>query len=966
MPHLTRSGDPSVSCKSQYGVAPAAVRSVGHRGEDVPRQWHDLRSMASPVLNAPADHSRVSSAHHVPSVDCSLVERWRRREGHSTGGGGSSLGRTDTTVATADGSTSRLEKSQSQTAMRTEFGQRWRHTFEDILLPREGGEGTVDSPRDTSSAPPIVRHEPAESCETVPPASSTAAESRADGTTSTPADHPVSLADVVSSPKSHVTGLWIDRLKDELRDKEAAMLNLRLTHAAEVADLRQAAAQARTEAGKEVTEQLAGSYAVKEGVLQSAVETERQRVADAHAEVRSLTHDLAEARRNLLESETEVARLRRAEEERREAAANVKELQKELAQRKDADAQSGATTASLQADLRQKEVAMADLSHQLQDMGDRLQRSQHDAQETLRKLEAEFNITTSSYQELLSEATKRVDYLEKVQRKYRALKDSHVSVSKERDFLKEQLQRQSQDCEAQCQVLREEVAAVREELATSQKTISELSVTHDTAVETLKRLSDAQKASTQEQSQSLQRQVETSQHTIQLLRTQIESLQQEVSEEQAHGQELAMRMAEKELQLQQSLQHQQKSAASYKVQSEGTIASLKRQLREKDAQLKALAASHNEPLQRLRTQLEDERGRRAQLEHQFNLYKRKAKEAEENALREVRREQLRMSELCGTPSWRMSAVQTRSQASSLVAVSPPSATPKGGRVSERVLASPADLGSTGANTASVRGCSNGNGHSPRRSLNAAAPESTDATGSSPPQLQTTSIGESRASRGRSSLSSRRHSLSPPPADHPPAPLQPNSRRSPPVSQSPHSHTPQAPRVRHSDPVAAALTAAEDVSTSVNVRPAGGQDSISAISHTSPCNSTGLLDVEAAPMFASREMNGALMPPRSSSSDRPPLSPRAVESVLDETVEHEPWQSLSHGDDRSPSHEQRMRNFHSSAAEVFRRITSSREDFMIQCASIVRQSGERMRRESQSINGTAGHSAWRPEREDGRD
>ncbi|CCW59815.1 unnamed protein product [Phytomonas sp. EM1] len=44
------------------------------------------------------------------------------------------------------------------------------------------------------------------------------------------------------------------------------------------------------------------------------------------------------------------------------------------------------------------------------------------------------------------------------------------------------------------------------------------------------------------------------------------------------------------------------------------------------------------------------------------------------------------------------------------------------------------------------------------------------------------------------------------------------------------------------------------------------------------------------------------------------------------------------------HERRMQEFHTSAAEIFKKITSSREEFLAQCTSIVRQTAA-MRRSS---------------------
>ncbi|CCW67211.1 unnamed protein product [Phytomonas sp. Hart1] len=745
-------------------------------------------------------------------------------------------------------------------------------------------------------------------------------------------------------------------------------------------------------AAAEAAERLAASHASRQGLLQSALDLERRRLAEASRDLERGRGRIAEQEAALEELRGAVARLEREQET----------LKGGLASAEERCARYTAELGALQ--IKEREWGERDgaWGRQLKGLEDRLQEQEEAARTTLHQLEVEFAATAGSYQELLSEATERMGYLEKTHRKYKTLKEEHQKLKTAKEEAIGENEKRLRDMVSEKMALKGENKALREQLQLIEEDMKGLSQTHKESVEEMKRQSELQKASASDQTKLLQNQMETAHHTIQLLRTQIENLQREVSEEQGHSQEIAMRMAEKEMKLQQERQEQQKSASAYKVNSEETIAALKRQLREKDSQLRALAVSQSEPLQRLRVQLEDERGKRAQLESQFVQYKRKAKEAEEIALREIRREKLRssgQSPSCSQSAMAISSAtatpprhsinetpqtqkQSRWNKGTFSSVSPKISKKQNHyhrhyvRSVERSTTPSSDfLRQKRGQQAGVLDKSHGGGKPTKGLPLVLSPLREVEDGTSPPKVQVTRIDS--AGEMKTNL---------PPAKFE---MQAFCRRD---DKHTVSSSPEQGKVEVVSDKASYTDEHQAIKQNISFLPppsdalAGAvrsplTDSISCISNTSPCNSTSQLDHPVNPCLLEMLQQGEVEEKKEEKEEEinmkcllslssikndvysgtqagwPIFSSKYQEGpdfqqggLLKNASEEKPYENIvsieadmrvkernNPVDTSVTDHEQRMREFHASAAEIFKKITSSREDFLAQCTSIVRQS-----------------------------
>ncbi|KPI84949.1 hypothetical protein ABL78_5992 [Leptomonas seymouri] len=458
--------------------------------------------------------------------------------------------------------------------------------------------------------------------------------------------------------QSSVDARLVGQLRAETEAKEEAIRQLRVDHAREMAELRQVFALERASATKHTADELATTYGIQQQLLQSSLQTERERVAEAEEKLRMTRREAAQRKLDLEDATHALETL----QSKYKALANAQqELMAQSAQWRGQAEKASATARQLESQekvWRAKEVDWQARENQLlqrvQAAEERLRLQETSAQEVLAQLEAEFAQTSESYHDLLAEATKRMSYLEKSHRKYKVLKESHSLLKAEHAQLVESTVQRTQRHENEVSTMHAEVQELRRQLHQRDSASQEASESYQETLNDYKRRLELQEANAAERVQTLQQHVETANHTIELLRSQLESARQEMLEEQGRSQQQQMEAAQAELRAKENLAEQQRSAAAYKVRTEDVIANQKRQLREKDAKMQALAAGAAEPIQRLREQLEDERGRRARLEEQLKTYKRKAKEAEEHATAEIRREQLRNA-LLSTPATSASA-----------------------------------------------------------------------------------------------------------------------------------------------------------------------------------------------------------------------------------------------------------------------------------------------------------------------
>eukprot|EP00796_Vickermania_ingenoplastis_P012943 gene12943-8799_t len=265
--------------------------------------------------------------------------------------------------------------------------------------------------------------------------------------------------------------------------------------------------------------------------------------------------------------------------------------------------------AALQQDQQRRlEAELSEQRQQVQRLAEQKSLQESEAHAALEEVEAEFTQAVENYQSLLNDATARLEKLERTARKYKALKDAH-----------EELQRGYQAAEARRREAAEEASRLRDDV---------------------RRLQDALDGATREASEdriALQR----AKKEASSLETALEAARGEAAEARAVLDSAATAGAARERGLEEKvLELEQRQDAAQRTATE-TIAALKRQLKEKEAKLRVLAASSDGPVQRLRGQLEDERRKRAGLEEQLQALRRRAKAAEERGLIEVRREQLR-------------------------------------------------------------------------------------------------------------------------------------------------------------------------------------------------------------------------------------------------------------------------------------------------------------------------------------
>ncbi|KAG5506412.1 hypothetical protein JKF63_05915 [Porcisia hertigi] len=765
------------------------------------------------------------------------------------------------------------------------------------------------------------------------------------------------LQNPVVSASASIDSRVVEQLRSELREREEVMLQLRMSHAREVAELRQSLTQERTRMAKQTADELATSFSIKEQLLQSSLQTERQRLAEAEEQLRLARREAAQRQMELEDAGHALKTLQG------KVTALTNSLSEQTTQVTQWRAQAEKAAADLaqcesqikvwrarEVDWHAREAELQQLAHAAEK---RREQQEASAQTALAQVEAEFTHTSQSYQDLLTEATKRLACLEKAHRKYKLLKESHTVLTNEYQQLVDSSVQRAQQTEAELASLRTEAQELRQQLLQRDSATQQETASHQEMLSDYKRRLELQEVNAVEQVKTLQQHVDTANHTIELLRSQIDGLKQDILEEQAQHQQTQMKGAQAELQWKEMHHEQQRSAAAYKVRTEDTIAQLKRQLREKDTKMQTLAAGSAEPLQRLRQQLEDERGRRARLEEQFRAYKKKAKEAEEQAASEMRREQLRTALL--TPA---ASSHFRFAHSATATLSPPSSfTPC--RSDARLIGGGGRLGllpghqsdgparptlqvtgreahdgqeegrlsrSDGVRPATLpASCAFAKPHTSHPERDGAVVRRHGTASRSPvtPRASATRC----ASEGSGLL---------------PRPRSPEVPPTPPLSSA--ANFPGEDKGGRSDPPVVQVSSpsaglgamvAMDVSA---ISPNATVRSLSDMTGTSPFAST-LVPEEGDAGRVSGTAGSA-----SAHTAEPPLSlePRTANDSIHTAVVAAKGHSADvtsathvYTDPEVQAHEYRMSTFRTSASEVLHRIAGSREEFLAQCAAIVK-------------------------------
>ncbi|CAJ1988337.1 conserved protein unknown function [Leishmania donovani] len=783
---------------------------------------------------------------------------------------------------------------------------------------------------------------------------------------------PTALPYSVASATAFADARVAEQLRAELEAKEEAMLRLRMDHAREMAELRQSLTHERANAAKQTADELATSFSIKQQLLQSSLQTERERLMEAEEQLRLARREAAQRKMELEDSahalqalQSKYATLAHSQGEHAAQAAQWRErAEKVTAEVAQLESQVKVWKAK-EVDWQAREAQLQLLAHAAEE---RREKEETSARTALAQVEAAFTQTSQSYQDLLAEATKRMSYLEKSHRKYKLLKEAHTALKTEYEQLVDSSMHRARQSEAELVSLRAEAQELRQQLRQRDSATQEETASHQEMLSDYKRRLELQEANAAEQVKTLQHHIDTASHTIELLRSQMDSLKQDLIDEQSQHQQMQMKAAQAELQWKETQHEQQRTAAAYKVRTEDTIAQLKRQLRDKDTKMQALAASAAEPVQRLRQQLDDERGRRARLEEQFRAYKKKAKEAKEQAASEMRREQLRAALL--TPMSSAASSRVRFAHSATATPSPPSSSAPcfsgwNGMGGGRKAGSECAVWSDGPAHPAVRVSARGARDDQRESRFAYPAILRTATAPASSVLATASVGHAEeADAGGGRRVAANHSLAIPRTDATRFSSEEGGRLprpAPSAAPPPHpsTKTVQASGEEQGEEDAqdrwasspSAVVAASVAADASAISPSATVESLSGISRTSPCTSTlmpgeddavGVAETEGPASTRTAEPTLSLQPRTANSPARTDAAAAKVPAADEDAIA-----THVYADSGAQAHEHRMSTFHTSASEVLRRIAGSREEFLAQCAAIVKSTAAASRRGAQA-------------------
>ncbi|KAK7202189.1 hypothetical protein NESM_000288700 [Novymonas esmeraldas] len=808
----------------------------------------------------------------------------------------------------------------ASSGMLSRFGRRWGGVFQDMLTdvtppppppPQQQQQQQQQRQQWQQQTSPPSRS--ASSAASVGDGGYTTGHRDGAGDTHAPYTRASAKANPVSTETMAVAAVSVDarlgaQLQAELQAREEAMLQLRMDHARELAEVRQAAVHERTDAARRTADEVAASCAVKQQLLQSSLQTERERVAESEEQLRLARREAAQRKLDLEDTTHALTTL----QARYAALTSARDEEAAQASRWRAQAEAAAATAAqLESQVKvwkAREVDWQAREAQLQQHAlaaeERREQQETAAQTALAQVEAEFTNTSHSYQDVLAEATRRMSHLEKAHRRYKLLKDANAALKAECEQLVDSAGQRARDAEVELASARAEVAELRQQLRQRDSVAEQQTTAHQEMLADYKRRLELQEASAADQARTLQQHVDTANHTVELLRAQVEGLKHTVLEEQAQHQQAQMSAAQAELQWKEAQHEQQRSAAAYKVRTEDTIAQLKRQLREKDAKMQALAANAAEPVERLRRQLDDERGRRARLEEEFRGYKKKAKEAEEQAASEMRREQLRTAVLPTPAAAAVPSPPLRRTRSATATPSPPSSATAPRRGGSGGAAPAWATRADGVSLPIVQvSASRSHGSRVSRPGGARAPAAGAAAvhGAASEDDDDDSEGGSGRRRTRTAVVPRR---TPSPAGAVSA-------------ERDTTHVRRSVSPPHADATTTPV-AAPDASA---ISPNATVESISGILAASPSTANLIPSVPETEARVARPWAANVPAPITGAvATTDPESAAATRAYAGAGVQ---------------AHEQRMSAFHVSASEVLRRIAGSREEFLLQCAAIVK-------------------------------
>ncbi|ORC89042.1 BRCT domain-containing protein [Trypanosoma theileri] len=845
-------------------------------------RWTLRRTQAIPTNNTTEDRSITSTVNTTLSLD---GHRRQPPTLHSIARGPhSSITSTVNTSATGMDDRSGLQLSQ-----------KWKDTFKSLLSGAVEPNRSNTAPLSSSTVDVSITHQQENHIAQV------TQDSKVPLTSIVKNNEQDRMYEMLKQSKATVERLQ-QQLKEQDESHRRELSELRTEHSSELAQLRREIFEARQKAEEEVSTQLLASFSVKQKLLQAEVVNERMRaeemnrtIEERNKTIERLHAQLEEASGHLRQLQSEVDAKERQVKELRD---NVLKTRKDLA----ALEEEVATRVGELAESKRREKLAVEREKESQSLVNRLEsqlrEQEQRSREELHRLEEEFHSTSKSYQNLIGEATDKLTALEKVERKYRTLKEQN---RQQKQQLQEEIARltsvqdEKQQHLKRIEELQQDVETLRLQLARKEHEMREERASQHHMVDSLKKQLEEEEDKACQERENLQKSVRHTEECMARLQREMESLTQQLEEERQHSKELLVKLEESALRHQEDLASVRQAASSYQQQTESILASMRRQLREKDAKLQALASTASEPIQRLRSQLEDERGRRATLEEQFNRYKQKAKAAEEAALREIRREQNRAS----------SSARSQSQSSSV-----PAAPTK---TSSTTTGLGVGLG-LGETVTPVMPLSSTRTTSSSSTAAAAAMREEIGSGSSLP------VSMPHHGSGLTTPTDQRL----PKALVPPLPRAHNRRNLHSPTVSPSRTVGNADIAFTTTTTAAAAAVMVTAST-----PHIGWDSVGSISNIS-CSS---------PLCSSREgdtegIDPAMTNPASGSNYQ--ISPPDVDDSVHEMLTHssKPFEER-HIDDKMAQHEQVLREFHESAAEVFRKITGNRDEFLAKCTSVVR-------------------------------
>jgi len=468
-----------------------------------------------------------------------------------------------------------------------------------------------------------------------------------------PTEHLAIERDVGKAHEAELAKLKID-VKEMQRVHEEAVSHLRLDHAREVNRVRDEMIAQRQQAVEDATERMLASFAVKQQLLHSETENYKSlldsanhRAAELEKKVFVLVSDYAASQHHVQALQRDI------EEKKRHAslsATDLDSLKKDLTRAEEAAHSREAEVRSCRSREATLQNELKTTQATLDQFREALREQEALAKKNLQTVSDDFDSANRMYQDLLTKATTRLERYEKLKVRQQELKEQlsakekalHLQVTAT-EAAERRLLEEATRTDAERQSLRDELHRkeheLREERALGRIAIEDCNETARARREE----GEMRVAELSRENAKLQKTLDKLTNEAQVTAGSVKHLQEQNVKQSTELARVQREMAEKTAKFRDALGETRSSA-------DEAIASLNRQLDEKDKKLQAIVAANVEDgtLRKLRKQLEDERSRRAALEEQLAQMRQKAKEAEEHAMLEVRREQLRQPQLHST------------------------------------------------------------------------------------------------------------------------------------------------------------------------------------------------------------------------------------------------------------------------------------------------------------------------------